>query len=82
MEEKEEEEEDGIVMIVDTEKISGYIDDGSCNPQCSLSMEPSYVIYSAVGSFYAPMLVMLFFNWRIYKTAKKTTEAIRQGFTR
>ena len=37
---------------------------------------------SAVGSFYAPMLVMMFFNWRIYQTAKKTTKAIRQGWTR
>ena len=25
------------------------------------------MIYSAVGSFYAPMLVMMFFNWRIYR---------------
>ena len=46
------------------------------------NQEPGYVIYSAVGSFYAPMLVMMFFNWRIYQTAKKTTKAIRQGWTR
>ena len=24
------------------------------------------------------ILVMMFFNWRIYRTAKKTTKAIRQ----
>lgn len=53
-----------------------------CNPQCTLNSEPGYVIYSAVGSFYAPMLVMMFFNWRIYRTATKTTKAIRQGWTR
>lgn len=53
-----------------------------CNPQCSLNQEPGYVIYSAVGSFYAPMLVMMFFNWKIYRTATKTTKAIRQGWTR
>lgn len=53
-----------------------------CNPQCMLNQEPGYVIYSAVGSFYAPMLVMMFFNWRIYRTARKTTKAIRQGWTR
>ena len=40
------------------------------------------MIYSAVGSFYAPMLVMMFFNWKIYRTATKTTKAIRQGWTR
>ncbi len=28
------------------------------------------------------MLVMMFFNWKIYRTAKKTTEAIRQGWTK
>ena len=44
-----------------------------------LIQEPGYVIYSAVGSFYAPMLVMMFFNWRIFRTASKTTKAIRQG---
>ena len=49
--------------------------DERCNPQCMLNQEPGYVIYSAVGSFYAPMLVMMFFNWRIYQTAKKTTKA-------
>ena len=47
-----------------------------------LNQEPGYVIYSAVGSFYAPMLVMMFFNWKIYRTATKTTKAIRQGWTR
>ena len=40
------------------------------------------VLYSAIGSFFAPMLVMIFFNWRIYATAKKTTQAIRQGYTK
>ena len=53
-----------------------------CRPQCVLNQEPGYVIYSAVGSFYAPMLVMMFFNWRIYRTARKTTRAIRQGWTK
>ena len=28
------------------------------------------------------MLVMMFFNWRIYRTATKTTQAIRQGWTK
>lgn len=28
------------------------------------------------------MLVMMFFNWRIYRTARKTTRAIRQGWTK
>jgi hypothetical protein len=53
-----------------------------CFPQCTLHEDPGYVIYSAVGSFYAPMLVMIYFNFRIYRTATKTTKAIRQGWTK
>ena len=56
---------------------------GGCSlPKCELNRETGYVIYSAIGSFYAPMLVMIFFNWRIFRTATKTTQAIRQGWTK
>lgn len=47
---------------------------------CELTNETSYVIYSALGSFYIPMLVMMFFYWRIYRAAVQTTRAINQGF--
>lgn len=47
---------------------------------CELTDETGYVIYSALGSFYLPMLVMLFFYWRIYRAAVQTTRAINQGF--
>ena len=67
----------GSLTLIEIEEIKER-----CEPQCTLNQEPGYVIYSAVGSFYAPMLVMMFFNWRIYQTAKKTTKAIRQGWTR
>ena len=69
---------DGKIQITS----SGYIDSGDCRPQCTLSSEPSYVIYSASGSFFVPMIVMIFFNWRIYTTAKRTTKAILQGYTK
>lgn len=49
-----------------------------CN--CELMDDPGYVIYSAMGSFFIPMFVMLFFYWRIYKAAVRTTKAINQGF--
>lgn len=38
-----------------------------------------YVLYSAIGSFFLPTLVMLFFYWRIYRAAVETTRAINQG---
>lgn len=69
-----------FAVYEDPEEVKAILE--RCNPQCTLNQEPGYVIYSAVGSFYAPMLVMMFFNWRIYRTATKTTKAIRQGWTR
>lgn len=51
-----------------------------CPWTCELTDEKGYVIYSALGSFYLPMLVMLFFYWRIYRAAVQTTRAINQGF--
>ncbi|KAL3269535.1 hypothetical protein HHI36_008601 [Cryptolaemus montrouzieri] len=51
-----------------------------CPWKCELTNEAGYVVYSALGSFYLPMFVMLFFYWRIYKAAVRTTRAINQGF--
>ncbi|XP_018784687.1 PREDICTED: octopamine receptor Oamb isoform X3 [Bactrocera latifrons] len=51
-----------------------------CSSKCELTNDRGYVLYSAFGSFYIPMFVMLFFYWRIYKAAVRTTRAIKQGF--
>jgi octopamine receptor len=51
-----------------------------CPWKCELTNEAGYVVYSALGSFYIPMFVMLFFYWRIYRAAIRTTRAINQGF--
>ena len=51
----------------------------SAPPQCMLTSDPGYVIYSALGSFWIPMLVMAFFYWRIYRTAVRTTGAMKRG---
>ncbi|EEB17202.1 class A rhodopsin-like G-protein coupled receptor GPRoar3, putative [Pediculus humanus corporis] len=47
---------------------------------CELTSDTGYVIYSALGSFFIPMGVMLFFYWKIYRAAVQTTRAINQGF--
>lgn len=52
----------------------------SCPWKCELTNDRGYVLYSALGSFYIPMFVMLFFYWRIYRAAVRTTRAINQGF--
>ncbi|XP_070503902.1 octopamine receptor Oamb isoform X2 [Chironomus tepperi] len=51
-----------------------------CQWKCELTNDAGYVVYSAFGSFYIPMLVMLFFYWRIYRAAVRTTRAINRGF--
>ncbi|XP_066143811.1 octopamine receptor Oamb [Euwallacea fornicatus] len=55
-------------------------DNPHCPWKCELINESGYVVYSALGSFYIPMFVMLFFYWRIYRAAIRTTQAINQGF--
>jgi len=48
--------------------------------QCVLTSDPGYIIYSACGSFWVPMFVMVVFYWNIYKTAARATAACRRGF--
>ena len=67
---------------MELEAHSGWVLKEVCRPQCILPSDPGYVLYSAIGSFFAPMMVMIFFNWRIYRVASKTTQAIRRGFTK
>lgn len=49
-----------------------------CPWVCELTNDTGYVLYSAFGSFFIPMFVMLFFYWRIYRAAVQTTRAINQ----
>ena len=48
--------------------------------ECILFDSRGYVTYSALGSFFIPMLVMIFFYWRIYKVASETTRALNRGY--
>lgn len=55
----------------------------NCSPpttSCTLFNDKGYVIYSALGSFWVPMLFMLFFYWRIYLVASRTTRALKRGY--
>lgn len=51
----------------------------ACELVCELTNDTGYVVYSAFGSFYIPMFVMMFFYWRIYVAAMITTKAINEG---
>jgi len=48
--------------------------------QCKLTSVPGYIVYSACGSFWVPMLGMIVFYWKIYKTAVAATDAVNRGF--
>lgn len=52
----------------------------SCHLTCELTNEIGYVLYSALGSFFLPTFVMMFFYWKIYLAAAETTKAINRGF--
>ncbi|KAG9509851.1 hypothetical protein GZH46_01622, partial [Fragariocoptes setiger] len=47
---------------------------------CALFEDKVYVIYSSLGSFYIPMLVMLVLYSRIYLVASRTQQALRRGY--
>ena len=57
-----------------------FAEGDNCALNCELTNEVGYVVYSAMGSFFLPMLVMLFFYWKIYCAAAETTKAINRGF--
>ena len=48
-------------------------------PICHLVFTSGYIIYSALGSFWIPVWIMVFFYWRIYLTAARTSGALRRG---
>lgn len=46
---------------------------------CELTPTKGYRIYAAMGSFFLPMFVMVFFYFRIYLTAIRTAASLRKG---
>lgn len=53
---------------------------GSKVKSCALFDDKPYVIYSALGSFYIPMLIMIFFYSRIYLVASRAHKAMQRGY--
>uniref|UniRef100_A0A8D0BX79 Alpha-2A adrenergic receptor n=1 Tax=Salvator merianae TaxID=96440 RepID=A0A8D0BX79_SALMN len=45
----------------------------SKTPTCSINKETWYIIYSCIGSFFAPCLIMILVYVRIYQIAKRRT---------
>ncbi|XP_078284890.1 alpha-1A adrenergic receptor-like [Rhinoraja longicauda] len=49
---------------------------------CRVTEEPGYVLFSAFGSFYAPLAVILVMYCRVYIVAKRETKSLRAGTKR
>lgn len=46
---------------------------------CNVNKEKGYVLFSAIGSFYLPTLIILAVYWRIYRAAVKQTKFLESG---
>ena len=71
-----------VIDSVTSEAMTQQCDDVIVTPaaECQLTSVPGYIVYSACGSFWVPMLGMIVFYWKIYKTAVAATEAVNRGF--
>ncbi|XP_077302865.1 octopamine receptor in mushroom bodies [Arctopsyche grandis] len=77
---KDREASEAVIYKNKNHTLLSQVPNPPCPWTCELTNDAGYVVYSALGSFYIPMFVMLFFYWRIYKAAVRTTKAINQGF--
>lgn len=50
--------------------------------QCPITEEPFYALFSSLGSFYIPLVVILAMYCRVYIVAKRTTKNLEAGVMR
>ncbi|KAM6971787.1 alpha-2C adrenergic receptor-like [Aplochiton taeniatus] len=48
------------------------------SPQCQLNDETWYILYSSIGSFFAPCIIMILVYIRIYQVAKTRTRTLSE----
>lgn len=46
---------------------------------CRITQEPGYALFSALGSFYIPLAIILAMYCRVYTVAKRETKILRKG---
>ncbi|KAM6930498.1 alpha-2B adrenergic receptor [Xenentodon cancila] len=59
--------------LLSLNKNQGGDDENESGPQCQLNDERWYILYSTMGSFFAPCLIMILVYVRIYQIAKQRT---------
>ncbi|KAG9335487.1 hypothetical protein JZ751_004616 [Albula glossodonta] len=55
--------------------VGGPDSQAPAGPQCQLNNESWYILYSTIGSFFAPCLIMILVYVRIYQIAKRHTRS-------
>lgn len=58
---------------------SPAVDSAELQQACNVNKEKAYVLFSTIGSFYLPTLIILAIYWRIYRTAVKQTKFLESG---
>ncbi|XP_046871427.1 alpha-2B adrenergic receptor [Hypomesus transpacificus] len=59
--------------LLSLNKSEGGAEGSEKGPQCQLNDERWYILYSTIGSFFAPCLIMILVYMRIYQIAKQRT---------
>ncbi|GAB1603954.1 octopamine receptor-like [Argonauta hians] len=67
-----------LAFVITCPPVLGWKEEGrDLSNGCSLTRDPGYIIYSASGSFFIPLIVMLFVYARIYHVARKREKRLR-----
>lgn len=66
-------------IVITCPPIFGWQEEGRWedDSSCHLTKDPGYIIYSSLGSFYLPLLVMVFVYMRIFRVASQREQRLK-----
>ncbi|CAM1296840.1 ADRA1B (predicted) [Pycnogonum litorale] len=66
--------------LISVTQILGFREAEASHPyECPITETDQYVMFSVLGSFYIPTVIILFVYWKIYIEASKQTKFLRTG---
>ncbi|XP_028648884.1 alpha-1A adrenergic receptor-like [Erpetoichthys calabaricus] len=72
-----------LAMVISIGPLLGWKEpDPEDDSVCKITEEPGYALFSALGSFYVPLIVILAMYFRVYLAARKETRSLYSGFKR
>ncbi|MGH0141413.1 UNVERIFIED_CONTAM: hypothetical protein FKN15_039170 [Acipenser sinensis] len=72
-----------LAMVISIGPLFGWKEpDPQDDSVCKITEEPGYAIFSALGSFYVPLMVILAMYFRVYLAARKETKSLYSGIKR